>query len=172
MAEAIAKPGMVDDFKAKVAKFVTTFDFLESKRWMVARHPKIKADYDALQKKGVWIKSVIEKATGGADTVKGWWTSVFGEASGLGLLPLIPVAVIAASSAMIAKWMSDAFMMAKKLNAIEKLEARGVPPAEASAIVERLSPSALLDFRLGGLSITTIVVMGAALFLLLKARKW
>lgn len=65
-------------------------------------------------------------------------------ALGLGELAVLPIVAVvglaAAGTALVAvtKWVADAFLFAKRLNAMQDLEAKGYAPAEAAAAVNRV----------------------------------
>lgn len=64
----------------------------------------------------------------------------------LGIAPLVAIGLAAAGGALIVvtKWVSDAYVMAKRLNAMQDLEAKGYTPSEAAAAVNGVlgSPNA------------------------------
>ena len=171
-----ANPGMLDEFKARATEFAKQFSFLQGKSAVVARHPKLKADYTALMDRGAWVRSAIEKVTGATDTVVGWFKNLLGgvevETRSLGFLPLVPVAIIAASTAAIAKWMSDAYVFGRKLRAVEDLEAKGLSPQEAAELVKGQEGAGLFNFSLGGAAMPVYVLgIGALAYLMWRFRK-
>jgi len=172
-ATPVQDQGALESFKTRAAEFMQTFNFLKGKEPVIARHPELKSDYTSLMDKGDWVRAAIEKVTSGVDALTGWFRSTFGAASAdqLGFVPLIPLAVIAASTAAIAKWMSDAYTFSRRLSAIEKLEAGGMSPQQAADLVAAQEPAGLLNFKLGGAMPVYIIGIGALAYLMWRFRK-
>lgn len=171
---AEASPGMLEAFKQRAGKFAQTFDYLSGKRSTVARHPTLRKDYTALMERGRFVRAAIEKVTGGVDAVTGWFKNVLGEVDTqhLGFLPLIPVAVITAGTASIAKWMSDAFTFSRRLEAIERYEGKGMSPEAAADLVNAQQPAGLFNFKFGNMAmpIYALAIAGFA-YLMWRNRK-
>lgn len=91
--------------------------------------------------------------------------ALFGvDLSGLGVLPLIPLSVIAAGVAYIASLASSAWELSKKIEEQRRLESSGVSPAEASRIV---SANAAAGSGGAANTIKTVAIVGGAAFFLL-----
>lgn len=91
--------------------------------------------------------------------------ALFGvELSGLGVLPLIPLSVITAGIAYIASLASSAWELSRKIDEQQRLESRGVPPAEASRIVSANAAAGSSD--VAG-TVKTVAVVGGIAFLVL-----
>ncbi len=91
--------------------------------------------------------------------------ALFGvELSGLGVLPLIPLSVIAAGVAYIANLASSAWELSKKIEEQRRLESRGVSPADASRIVS--ANAAAGSSGVTG-TLKTVAIVGGGVFLLL-----
>lgn len=82
--------------------------------------------------------------------------------NGLGILPvLIPVAVIAAALAGITFWTKDSVLFFQKVNEQKRLEASGMAPEQASAIIEKKASVGFFD-KLG--STLGLVIIGGAVW--------
>jgi hypothetical protein len=134
---------------AKAGEFSRLYSSLASQRAAAARDPQLLAAYDDLMAKGAYIRSSVQSITQSFDSASDWFTNSlsslknmiglngvpltpavnpFRHLSGLGLLPLIPVGVIAAATAAISYWLSDAYVMSKKLNLAAQVQASGGDP--------------------------------------------
>lgn len=174
--------GIITDFKAKAREFWTLWERLESREMEVANQsPDIKRQYAELLTRGEnirtkveWITGLIDKAANAYADVKDWLTDTFGlgdlsynQVAGLGVIPLIPVAIIGASVAAIGYWIKDAYQFNAKLDEIKRLERRGIPPDQAARIVERTFGSKGL-FGGAGNIILPLALGAGVLFLMRK----
>jgi len=158
----------VAQLKDAVASFETTYANLQSQSDIAKSDPVLYADYSNLMDRGAYVKTVItdtiNKLGGALDYAK----SVVGVSgmADLGVLPLIPIAVIAGALALITKWLTDAYAMSKKLNLLQQTyddaKAAGASPAQLAAI----SHDAALQSS-GGLFDGAGDVMNKAIFLLI-----
>ncbi len=107
----------------KAQEFTRLFNDLQSKASQVP--PELKAQYDALMNKGNWVKSTIQNVTNGIDfgwnlfsnspTMSGIFKRI-GGLNGMGLLPLVPIAVIFGAVAVMVAWIADAYSMQQKIS--------------------------------------------------------
>lgn len=133
--------GLIDRFRAQAREFWRQWQALSAKEKDIAKYPpELQAEYRKVIDKGSTIRSLIENATRAVDSI----ASIIARAKAilglgeLGVLPLIPAAVIGvvtASLAAIGAWTVDAIKLQKKLDAAESLVARGVDPVQAYSIV-------------------------------------
>ncbi len=115
-----------DDLDAAIAK-------LESQRAYAMTRPELaqqvierEAELQTAKARVAWVRDAIKSVLG-----------FFGiQLSGLGFLPLIPIAVAAAAVAYIAKQAADTWALSKKIEEQQRLEAKGVSPTTASRIVQ------------------------------------
>lgn len=169
---------VIGKFKAKASEFERERLKLEKYKTLAARNPKTKAEFERLSGQGVSIKANIQKITSSVSDTWNWLKSSIG-LSGLGILPLIPIAVVAGSVTLMSKWLADAYMFNKKMESIEKLQAKGVSASEASAIVDRADqPIGSGLFGGIGKSVVLIALVGVGAFLIYRGmesrggRKW
>lgn len=169
---------LITDFKEKARQFWAVWNGLNNKRDVVARQsPEIKAKYNKLMNDGVGIRSKIEWVTAAIDKaanlygdVKSWIMDKFGfdgisdsQLAGMGILPLIPVAIIAAAVAAISYWTNDAYQFNAKLNEIQRLENKGISPVQAAKMVEQTFNTGIFS-NLKNL-ILPLVIGGGIIFL-------
>ena len=127
----------VDELKVKAAKFTEVYNGLLTKKEIASRNPKVQGEYDALMKKGEWLKSSVQYITDKVDAV---YNSFFRSTSNqMGLVPLaavVPVVAIAGSITAISAWLSDAYILNRKLSHIESQVDKGATPEQAKGGVE------------------------------------
>lgn len=157
--------GTIEKFKAKAREFWRLFVALDADKAFIRKQsPAIKREYADLMSRGLSIRKTVEFLTGIIDKVSGLIKSVFGGVAAgqmgqLGIIPLIPIAVIAGSLALIGKWISDAMTFRRRVAEIKRLEARGIPPAEAAAIVAKIMPKGIFA-GIKGLAIPIVAILG------------
>jgi len=165
----------VDALKVKAKEFTKTFDALSARKDIAARDEKVSAEYDALMTKGEWLKSSISFITNKIDSV---YNSFFrgSTPSGMGIAPLaavVPVVAITGSIAAMTAWLSDAYILNRKLNHIESQIEGGATSDEARAGVEATyNKGSLINLEgspvMGALFLAGI---GVAFYLLLPKLK-
>lgn len=138
-ASGTADPGMIEGFKNKARSWAR--DVLRLYNTDVSGSPDLETRKKSLLKWAKYIKMGIESVFGTLEEL---------ENMNLGLLPLIPIAAIAASIGAITKWASDYAIFQDKLKLHQSLMKSGASATEASNVVEKLTSSKpLIDF--GGL---------------------
>lgn len=167
----------------KWAKFVTDFDnqyaafndnyaaLLSMRDWVYEKNPDIIPQYEEMMEKGAAHKKTLDGLKKVRDTVAKWLdgiqklTGMIPGLGSMGALPLIPVAISvgAASAALltVGNWIKDAYFLAQNLNERRRLEAQGLPPAEAARLANQARPPSRGLF---GIDMRWLVV-GAGLFL-------
>jgi hypothetical protein len=146
---ATADKSMIENFRDKARIFIERYEKLKRMDADVRKYPALHQEYTALVGKGTTIRNSVRTVTGGIDNVVGWFNSIFGndqtpQLDGLGLLPLIPVAVVIASVAAMGKWGSDVYLFERRLNEAKRLENTGMTPGEAAKIVGEREPPGLI----------------------------
>lgn len=146
--------GMLERFRLKIREFQRMYAQLLSTRSRASAHPELMAEYQSLVSRGGRITSaitnVIAKAEGAWDFLKSapgatydWMRSAVGlsgdDESGLGFIPLVLGAAALGVIALIGAWITDTLMFTRKLSAVEKLVARGIPIEEATRAVQGVS---------------------------------
>lgn len=159
---------MMENFRDKAKAFIYRYEKLKSLDADVKKYPELRSEYVGLVGRGTKIRDSIRTVTGGIDNVVGWFNSVVGndkntQLKGLGLLPLIPVAVVIASLAAMGKWGGDVYMFERRLNEIKRLENTGMSPEKASGIVaDREAPGLIAGITrevMVPLSIASVVLV-------------
>ncbi len=133
--------GIIERFKARIAEFRDLFARLRGVSNQVPA--ELQGEYHDLISRGSTIQSTIDTITGGINKAVDWFKGAFGmDAVGmarqgqLGLIPLLPVAAITASLALIGYWITDTMKFIKKMNQFEELRAQGVSASEAAQAVQ------------------------------------
>lgn len=148
----------VERFKAKVDEAQALYRQLERKRAAAATNPTIKREYDKVMsdadEMGAKVsdveRAVASVRTGIAETITGWFglegiREAKNHLQGLGIAQLAVLAVSAAV-AWIATWISEAYVVDRKLTAIEGMINDGVDPRTAGDIIEKNPPTAAGEF--------------------------
>jgi len=141
----------IDEFKAKVAEFENLFSFLErSKNFpAVRKNPKLLKEIKSSLSWGDKIKGVILKSWAKINSALKYIKSSVGMDgldidTGLGFVVSVPVAIavgsIAASLAIIGKWIRDAYVIKAKITEANLLLNKGVPPTQVAAIINKIDP--------------------------------
>jgi hypothetical protein len=167
----------VDRFKAKADEAGRLWQKLRGKRQAAASDPKLQAEYDQVmgQAESITAKvSDVERAVAAAksgvyETVTGWFglegaDMVKREARAyLGDLgfPQLVIIAVAAAIAWIGSWMADAYIVDRKLTAVENLTAQGIPIDEAGKIISDKPDGGPLDILAGRVG-TGIAIAGLA----------
>lgn len=114
----------VDTFKQKAREFIALFTELKGKEDALKNaDDETKKRYEKLMSRGDWIFKTIQSIASKID----WAINSFSGIGmgGMGILPVVPIAVIAGALAVITAWLSDAYSLNKKLDTIKELEAKG-----------------------------------------------
>ena len=127
---------------------------LESQRVYALARPGLRDDWQAKMDE---IETARGRVTWLRDTIKSVMSFFGVNLSGLGILPLIPIAGIAAGVAYVASLAASAWELSKKIEEQRRLESRGLTPQQASAIVSRNAGAGT------GLSTTQMLMIGGAL---------
>lgn len=170
----------LEKFRAEAVKFRDAMLRLDSLKSYAQLRPELKAEHDALTARGQMIKATVETITRTVDQVTGFFSDAWSGASGavkrffglgllpptnLGALPLIPIAAISGAMVYMGKYVSDVYLFERRATEQQRLEAKGLTPQEAAAIVSQTANTGdgggLLDDVLGDLK-TPIILGGAA----------
>ena len=163
----------VDDFKVKTKGFWSTYKNLYAKKDELKKYPALQPQYNNLLTGGLGIREKITYVTNKIDAVAGWFKNIFGmdglTGDNLGVIQLIPLAVIGGSTALISKWVKDVIIFNKKLAETRRLEATGVPPEKAAQMVMGLFNEQPMFGGLKYLIIPALVI--GAIVLIPKLKK-
>ncbi len=185
--------GEVDKFKLKADEAYELWRKLRDKRQAAASNPKLQAEYDQVMDSaddmGARV-SDVEKAvaavkTGISETIIGWGTSVFGlegvnEAKSearayLGELGIAQFAIVAVAAAIawIGSWLADAYIVDRKLTAVEQLHAQGVPIDEAGQIIaDKGAPSGIdIFFEKAGTGVALAGLAAVVLYFFFEKKR-
>lgn len=178
-SERAAWYDVLGKFRQRAAEFERSFqDLLAQSAFVQTQSPQVRAEYDALVRKGSetytrvhQIRQAladVEAALRGAwDFVTGAWQKIAGAVGlsglgGLGLAPLIPIAAVTAAIATLGYFLSDYAKFKSKLDELRRLEARGMTPAQAAEVLTTVEGPGLF----GRIPWIPILLIGAAMMFL------
>ncbi len=124
---------LVGQFRQAAAKLEALYASLLQQRDYALARPSLAGPYQALMARVAPLRAQIAGITNGANRLIGWFRNL--GLQGLGILPLIPIAVVAAALALITKWSLDARALSQRITEQQRLEATGVSPERAASIV-------------------------------------
>jgi len=136
--EKIAWYNVIGQFRQKVAEFEAMLEKLKSQKQIAASDPELAQEYSGLMNKAVALQDKIRQIRDATSDAIDWIKGVFGF-DGLGIVPLIPIAVVSASIATIGYWIKDAYEFSKKLEKVEQLEKQGMPTRQAIDTANRMT---------------------------------
>lgn len=160
----------VSDYPTAHKQFNTNYDaLLKLKSYVVGKHTELIPQYNKMVADGYQNKLKLDQLSSVRNAAFDWLDSVggfFKRAVGLNGLGVVPVVVVGvgvvaagATLAAVGYWVTDAYKFAQKLNALQAMEAKGVPPDEAARIIqETLGDS---PFKLFGLPVNWLLIGGA-----------
>lgn len=147
---------LVAQFREAASSVDQVLATLRSQEGTARRDAALSSEYDAIMGRAASLRSTIADYLGKIETAMGWFRQVvpFSESSpdapqgtweaegwglnGLGAIPIIiGVAAISAALAAVTKFLTDAWSLARRLQEQARLEASGLSPQEAAAVVER-----------------------------------
>jgi hypothetical protein len=130
---------------------------LEAGREFALARPGLREEYRA---RVAELQTARSRLTWARDAIR----SVFGffgvELSGLGFVPLIPIAAAGAAVAFVAAQAADTWKLAKKIEEQQRLEARGIAPAEAARIVQSTASAGSMAAAFSG-AVGHVALLGA-----------
>lgn len=166
--------GEVDKFKVKADEAYTLWQKLRAKRQAAVSDPRLQAEYEDVMSEAETMTakaSDVERLAaqvreGAASTILDWfglegYEHAKGKVQQLGILPVIAIAAVSAAIAWVGSWLGKAYIVDRKLDAVESLVDKGVDPRTAGGlVVEKGDPGPLGAF-FGNLG-TGVAVAGIA----------
>lgn len=129
----------VAQLKDKATEFKQLQNQVINTYYLVQYNPELLNEYESLIFKSRIIENTINTMTNGIDYIFKIFNSVFGEETNdlgnLGLVPLVPVAVILSSIAGITYWINDSLKYLDKVEEVKRIESQGYSAEEAYKIV-------------------------------------
>lgn len=170
---------VIGQFKNKAAEFTQWYNTISGIKIDPVLYPELIAEKRELLTRGDSIKEKITYITGKVDEAWNWLTSNFGlsgyemeeqlEDTGLGLLPIVPIAVVVGAVALIVKWCLDAKRFADKIKLMGNLRRQGYSPDKATEIIKDLeNKTAIFNF---GSALPVVLIGGFALLAWIKHRR-
>ena len=129
----------VDDLKAKAAEFMSLFAVVQNS---TAQTPALAAQRESALNKASIVQGTIDRVTRAIDWTYALWDNLFGDETdntlkGLGLLPLVPIAVITGAVAAITYSVADFKKYLDENNRIEQLRNEGYSTEQAIDIASQ-----------------------------------
>ena len=124
--------------RQKAAEFERLKREVEETYSIAISDPNLFKEYESIIFKSDVIKGTIQRVTSGIDYIFGIFNTVFDDVdtSGLGFIPLVPVAVILSAIAAITYWISDTTKYLNKINEIKRIEQAGYSIKDAYQMIE------------------------------------
>lgn len=161
---------VIGKFKSAVAKFQAEYATLQSINIDPVKYPDLSKMQLDLLRSGNTIKETIRSITGAVDSAWSWIKSTFGfdglhqmaQINGLGIAPLIPIAVVVGAVAAMVKWGLEFAAFYMKLEYAKSLAAQGLSPVQINeAMKAQESSKPLFDFS----GISKVAMFGIAGFI-------
>lgn len=120
-------------FRAAADELERAYQQVTATAQYAAARPELKSRYDALMSRVASLRATIQSTLAQINRATEFFRSLVG-LQGLGVVPVIAVAVIAAALAAVIKWTTDAALYLKMVSEQKRLEAAGVEPERAAQI--------------------------------------
>ena len=135
---------LVARFRQAAAQVDDVLSRLRSQEAAARTSAALSAEYDEVMARASSLRATIADYLGRIDAAVQWlkgagaWISEAFGLNGLGALPaLIGIGAIAAALAAVTKFLTDAWALSKRIEEQQRLEARGLSPQDAAAVIER-----------------------------------
>lgn len=166
--------GKVDEFKRKADEAYTLFQRLRDKKIAAMGDPNLRREYDDVMGEANEIQDKISDVErmalgvreGAGGIIKGWfglegYNHAMRQLGQLGFVQVLAVGAVAAAIAWVGTWVSKAYILDRKLTAVENLHAQGVPISEAGKIITERGDPGPLDIFAGAAG-TGVALAGLA----------
>ena len=130
--------GIIRDFNAKLADFERLVSWFRTKRDVAKTDAVLNQEYNALMKRADMLEGTIQSAKDSINQLNNmvtnmtpdWLRDWLNDTNGnhLGLVPLLVGGGVVIAVGFLGAWITDAYIVAKKLEAQEKLLAAGGDP--------------------------------------------
>jgi len=155
---SVKELSMIEKFKAKAREFSMAYSTLTNID-LSGLTPDQKNEYEGLISTGENIRGTISWITESVDTVTGFFSDLFTfdgspavknyinapHHTTLGFLPLIPIAAVSASLAVMAKFITDVYLFERQMTEQKNLVASGSSPQAAADIVKKIRGTSFLE---------------------------
>jgi hypothetical protein len=161
---------VVGKFRNAAADYDRAISTAQSYADVAAESPELKAQYDAAMSTYDTLRERIASVQQAISSAMGWFRNLFSAASpgmhGLGILPLVPIALVTATLAVVAYEARQVWTLNAKLSAAADLRRQGVPAAQAAEMVAQItgeSPDSggIVGMLIGGGNVKRLVWIGA-----------
>lgn len=169
--DEIAWYNILGQWKAAVEKFNQVVAKLRSQEAVARKDPVLYREYQSKLSTASTLQAKITEITNATRSAIDWFKNVFGfnGMGELGLVPLIPIAIVAAAIGAITKFVSDAWIFSAKLDKVAQLERQGMPTSQAVTAVQKLNaPRSILGFDpkwlvIGGVALMILPIVVPAI---------
>ena len=168
----------VEHFRGKADEAYSLWQTLRAKRQAAATNPELLAEWNKsigeaedLQAKISDVERVAAQAKEGIlSTVKGWVglegiQTVQRNLGQVGIIQYVAYIAISAAITWISSWIADAYVVDRKLTAVENLTAQGMSPQDAGDLIADKGAPGTLDIFAGNLGTGIAAVAGVGLLL-------
>lgn len=166
---------VVGKFRNAAADYDRAISTVQTYADVAAESPELKAQYDAAMSTYETLKEKIAYVQQAVASAMGWFRNLFSAVSpamrdggmhGLGILPLVPIALVSGTLAVVAYEAKQVWTLNAKLSAAADLRRQGVPPAQAAEMVATItgeSPDSggIVGMLIGGGNVKRLVWIGA-----------
>lgn len=172
------------DFNAKLEQFERLVSWLRGKREVAASDPSLRYEYDALMSRANFLQGSIDSAKESINQLTNmvtnmtpsWWSSFFNDddamsgytSSQMGFLPILVGLAITGAIGYLGAWISDAYIVSKKIEAQERAIAAGGDPTKVTAAIFS-SGQTMFGFGAAG-TLGLLALAGFAFYSWQKAR--
>ncbi len=153
---------LLNRFKVKAGEFMDALNKLNS---FTDVPPNLEEEFSYLRTTADVVGGTISTITGTVDSVTGFFSDFFSfdgvaatreyidnkPVAGMGLIPLIPIAMISGALAAMTKFISDVYVFERKITEQKRLVSTGVSEQDAAQIVDKIAGQGIIT-QLQGLA--------------------
>lgn len=163
---------VVAQFKAAAQAMEQAYARLMSQADYIRSRPALRAQFDALASRASLVRSTVQSIRSNLESAVDWLRSVGAAVglNGLGVVPLIGIAAIAAAVALVTKWTTDTIKFLAVVSEQRRLEAAGVAPERAAEITRGTAATAA-GIATGAQWLIPLGIIGLGAWFLWKRRK-
>lgn len=165
--------GIIRDFNAKLVEFERLVSWFREKKEVAKTDAVLNQEYDAIMKRSELLQGSINKAKEAinqlnnmvANMTPDWLREWLNNSNGdnLGLVPLLVAGAITGAIAFLGAWISDAYIVAKKLEAQENAIRAGADPGAATRAIFQEPGETMFSFGSIG-TLGLLLLAGGAVY--------
>ncbi len=166
--------GIIKDFNTKLDQFNRLVAWFETKKEVAKSDAALNQEYLAIMKRAEFLQGSIQKAKDAInqlqnmvtnmtpDWLRDWLSGTNGDH--LGYVPIIIAGAIAGAIAFLGAWITDAYIVAQKLEAQELAIKAGGDPTKVTQAIFGAQPGTMFGFGTMG-TLGLLLLAGGAVFL-------